>query len=58
MDKFLAKFDEAFQALNTSSLWEAIKSIVGKLRELLGFFGETEAEGIIGKIFPETDKAE
>ena len=50
MDKFLEKVGAALDALNGSTLWAYLKSVLNKITALLGFYGEDEAATIVDLI--------
>ena len=51
MQEFLDKIGAALDALNASTLWSYIKSVVAKLKELLKLEGEEEASDLVDIIF-------
>ena len=51
---FVKKIGEIFDGLNESTLWGYIKSVIAKLKTLMGeVYGEKEVADILDAIFPE-----
>ena len=48
--EFIEKIGAAFEALNASTLWAYLKSVIQKIVDLLGFYGEDEAATIVALI--------